>query len=142
MRTNDATPNLFLLLKAACHQITTRAAAHAERVVGVHGAQALALLAIAESEPCSVGRLAGAVGLKMSAAASLASRLAREGLVERAPNPDDGRAVLLSLSPRGRTTAAEVAEMVEGFDRALREGFAPEELAVVERFLAASGGVP
>jgi DNA-binding MarR family transcriptional regulator len=40
--------------------------------------------------------------LKQPALTSLVAKLEREGLVSRRPDPRDGRAVLLSLTPEGR----------------------------------------
>jgi DNA-binding MarR family transcriptional regulator len=38
------------------------------------------------------------------------SRLEDAGLVERVPDPDDGRSVLVSLTPRGRDLAGRLLE--------------------------------
>lgn len=133
MRTNSA--NLFLLLKAACHHVTVAASARATRRVGVHGAQALALLALRERPSCTVTELADAAGLKMSATASLVDRLVRDGWVERSSNPNDRRAVMLALTGSGQDAAEGVVEMVATFDQSLRGDFTAEELAIVARFL-------
>ncbi|MBX2801745.1 MAG: MarR family transcriptional regulator [Myxococcales bacterium] len=135
MRTTWMRDNLFLLLKAACHQVTTRGAARATDRVGVHGAQALALLALQEQPGCTVTQLADILGLRMSAAATLVQRLVRDGLVQRAPSERDGRAVLLHLSAEGKNAAEGAAALIDDFAQLLRRGFDDDELAVVERFL-------
>jgi DNA-binding MarR family transcriptional regulator len=62
-----------------------------------------------------------------SAITQLVTRLERDGYVERKPDPSDGRAVLVHITPQG-------AEIIDSrrFDRIkqiakLMEGLAPEE---------------
>jgi DNA-binding MarR family transcriptional regulator len=52
--------------------------------------------------PQSAARLAEEVGIDRSGASRYADRLETAGLVERSPDPCDGRATLLSLTPEGR----------------------------------------
>lgn len=132
-------PNLFLLLKSACHQVTTRAAAEAEREAGVHGAQALALIALAEAGDRTLTELAALIDTKLSAAATLLQRLEREGLAQRRPSDEDARAVVVSLTEKGAAAAEAAKAMIAQFDARLRRGFDEAEMAVVLRFLAAAG---
>lgn len=55
-----------------------------------------------------VKALAGAMGVDSSTVTRQVAPLVECGLVERVPNPDDGRAVLLELSPLGRERLKEV----------------------------------
>ena len=55
-----------------------------------------------------VKALAQAMGIDSSTVTRQVAPLVDCGLVERVPNPDDGRAVLLELSPRGRERLEEV----------------------------------
>lgn len=50
-------------------------------------------------------------------ASLLVAALEREGLVERVPDPDDGRARLIRLSARGRQAAQRAMEVVIGVER-------------------------
>ena len=58
--------------------------------------------------PVGVKALAVAMGIDSSTVTRQVQPLVDAGLVERVPNPDDGRAVLLELSPLGRDRLEEV----------------------------------
>ena len=59
-------------------------------------------------------------------ASLLVAALEREGLVERVPDPDDGRARLIRLSSRGREAAQRAMEVVMGVEREWSEHLGPE----------------
>ena len=59
-------------------------------------------------------------------ASLLVAALEREGLVERVPDPDDGRARLIRLSARGRQAAQRAMEVVIGVEREWTEHLGPE----------------
>ena len=59
-------------------------------------------------------------------ASLLVAALEREGLVERVPDPDDGRARLIRLSPRGREAAQRAMEVVIGVEQEWTEHLGPE----------------
>ena len=59
-------------------------------------------------------------------ASLLVSALEREGLVERVPDPADGRARLIRLSARGREAAERAKEVVLGVEREWTEHLGPE----------------
>lgn len=59
-------------------------------------------------------------------ASLLVAALEREGLVERVPDPDDGRARLIRLSARGRQAAQRAMEVVIGVEREWAEHLGPE----------------
>ena len=54
-------------------------------------------------------------------------RLEALGLIERRPNPADGRAILVLLTDEGRNTAAEIAGIMQTANRELLDVFTPEE---------------
>lgn len=94
----------------------------------------------------SVGDAAQALGLRASNASAAVRGLAERGLLDRRPDPDDGRVV--RLHPSGR--AEEHRRMIEGaWARVLGDAMAPVAPEDVERLLAAAevleqvlGGVP
>lgn len=135
---DDPSVGLFLLLKSACHHVTERAFAEASAETGVHGAQALALLALREAGPCSLSELAQRVDIKRAAATTLLRRLEAGGHVRREPSPTDARAVALHLTDRGRAALEGAEQLVARFDRALSEGLDADEIAIVRRFLSAA----
>ena len=60
--------------------------------------------------PRSAARLAEEVGIDRSGASRYADRLEAAGLLTRSPDPADGRATLLTLTPEGRATATALHE--------------------------------
>jgi DNA-binding MarR family transcriptional regulator len=73
-----------------------------------------------------VKALAQAMGIDSSTVTRQVAPLVDCGLVERVPNPDDGRAVLLELSGRGRERLEEVRASRQELMRVLTDGW-PEE---------------
>jgi DNA-binding MarR family transcriptional regulator len=61
-----------------------------------------ALGTIERQGPLTPSELAEAERVKRPTATRIAASLEAEGLIERAPDPSDGRASLLSVSPKGR----------------------------------------
>src|SRR5918995_3865557 len=59
-------------------------------------------------------------------ASLLVAALEREGLVERVPDPEDGRARLIRLSARGREAAQRAMEVVVGVEQEWAEHLGPE----------------
>jgi DNA-binding MarR family transcriptional regulator len=59
-------------------------------------------------------------------ASLLVAALEREGLVERVPDPADGRARLIRLSARGQEAAERAKEIVLGVEREWTEHLGPE----------------
>jgi DNA-binding MarR family transcriptional regulator len=85
-----------------------------------------------ESEgPMGVKALAASMGIDSSTVTRQVAPLVDTGLVNRASHPDDGRAVVLELSPRGHTRLDEVrasrralmAELTADWDPAERRTF-------------------
>lgn len=62
--------------------------------------------------------------------------LEERGLVERVPNPEDGRSHLLALSREGGAIHAEVMPLARAIERELLEGLEPGEEAALRRLLA------
>jgi DNA-binding MarR family transcriptional regulator len=71
------------------------------------GRAGLLLGLLERDEPVSMSALGAARDLTPREMTVLASGLEREGLVERSTDPQDRRVSLLSLTPAGRTIAAE-----------------------------------
>ncbi|MFF1796973.1 MarR family winged helix-turn-helix transcriptional regulator [Kitasatospora sp. NPDC086009] len=75
------------------------------------------LSALARTGPCSAARLAEEIGLDRSGVTRRASRLEEADLLRRVPDPDDGRATLLTLTDAGerviRTTRERLAAHIE-----------------------------
>lgn len=68
------------------------------------------LSGLARLGPQSASRLADEVGIDRSGASRYADRLQAAGLIERCPDPGDGRTTLLSLTPKGREAVGVLRE--------------------------------
>ncbi|MTD12811.1 MarR family transcriptional regulator [Nakamurella sp. YIM 132087] len=72
----------------------------------------LRVLAILRDREPRMAALAAHLGLDKSSASGLVDRAVARGLVRRSPAPDDGRAVVVSLTDAGHTLAAEVSTQI------------------------------
>ena len=70
--------------------------------------------------------LADRAGVTKQTASLLVAALEREGLVERVPDPADGRARLIRLSSRGRQAAQRAMEVVIGVEGEWTAHLGPE----------------
>jgi DNA-binding MarR family transcriptional regulator len=70
--------------------------------------------------------LADRAGVTKQTASLLVAALEREGLVERVPDPADGRARLIQLSSRGREAAQRAMEVVIGVEDEWTAHLGPE----------------
>jgi DNA-binding MarR family transcriptional regulator len=105
---------------------------------GLHPTDVAALRALdaARSEPITVSRLGGALGLSSGAVTALVDRLERHGMVERTRDAGDRRRVHVTLTPRARTLGADLLEPIgERIGHAVA-GLDPAGLEAVERYLA------
>lgn len=75
------------------------------RPLGLTCTQAEALLALSQIEPVTLKELAENLVAESGHPSRLVSRLVADGLIDRAASAHDGRAVLLSLTDRGRSLA-------------------------------------
>jgi DNA-binding MarR family transcriptional regulator len=72
----------------------------------------LRVLGILRDRRLRMAALAEFLGLEKSTMTGLVDRAEKRGLVQRAPNAGDGRAVDVFLSPAGHSLAAQVADHV------------------------------
>jgi DNA-binding MarR family transcriptional regulator len=64
-----------------------------------------------------MGQLAERARLSKQTMTTLVRLCERDGLVERAPDPDDGRATVVSLTPRAKAFRAVAADVVAALER-------------------------
>ena len=69
-------------------------------------AQMRAMGAIGSQGACTMGELAGRLGISLSAATGLADRLVQQGMIERKPDPQDRRIVRVETSKSGQRAHA------------------------------------
>ncbi len=129
-----AKPRFIYLLSRAARAAQGLADAGMEDVK-LTAAQAGVLFSIPNEGGASVNAVAEGVGLAQSAASVLVQRLEHAGLVERQTDPADRRAVLLTLTARGRVVRTRAAERAHRINTAATRGFSAEEQAVIARWL-------
>ena len=109
-----------------------------EDVVGLPTTQLAALQAISDGTT-TVSDVARQCLTHVSSASRTIDALVQEGLVDRSTDPDDRRAVILSLTPAGRTRSAAIDDhrrrlldrAMAGFD----EGERHQLVHLLDRFL-------
>ena len=72
--------------------------------------QCYALEALLRRGPCGLNELAAELYLDKSTASRVVAALERKGYVSRAPHPEDGRAVVLTVTPAGRRLHDRIRE--------------------------------
>jgi len=110
-------------LRAALHELVGRFLADYERAAGAHGltlTQAR-VLGFAACEPLSQRRLAERFGCDPSNISVLVDKLVERSLVERRPDPSDGRVKLIVATDAGRALAERCCQEREWLSRTLDE---------------------
>ena len=102
---------------------------------GLTAAQSGALFVLGQNDGALIGEAAEALDLAPSAMTGLIDRMARAELVERRPDPRDGRALRLHLTEKGQLAREQAKAGVEGLNDRLTEDFTDAEIAVVARWL-------
>ncbi|MBA8974415.1 MarR family winged helix-turn-helix transcriptional regulator [Streptomyces calvus] len=77
--------------------------------------------------PMGVKALAASMGIDSSTVTRQVAPLVDTGLVKRTSHPEDGRAVVLQLSPRGKSRLEEVRSSRRQLMAELTQDWAPEE---------------
>lgn len=80
--------------------------------------------------PMGVKSLAEAMGIDSSTVTRQVAPLVDSGLVKRTSHPEDGRAVVLALSPRGRMRLDEVRASRQQLMAVITEGWTDQEREV------------
>lgn len=133
----DDQPNLPVLMFIAHRHVEQRVLEHLNaRGHAITPSQARLLERVAP-EGSRATELAEQAQVTKQTAGFLLDQLERQGYVRRVPDPRDGRARLVRLSPRGRRLAAEAATVVEEVEREWAEHLGePAVRALRESLLA------
>ncbi len=110
-------------------------AAQAERRTGLSGAQLFVLQQLGEAPAQSLNELAARTRTHQSSVSTVVTRLVARGLVARHRAPEDGRRLLLELSPAGRAVLAEAPETAQTRLIAALERLPGRELVALRRGL-------
>lgn len=109
-----------------------------EKVMAHHGYTDVSwvpLLHLYGAKPMMQKELAARCGLDTSSLVRLLTPLARQGLLARMPNPDDGRAWLLELTEEGQARAGQIAGIISRAEAAMLREVPAEQL---EAFMQAA----
>jgi DNA-binding MarR family transcriptional regulator len=90
--------------------------------LGLSQAQFSALIVLAEGQEISGSELAERMALSPSRASRVLNTLATDGYVKALPGPRDRRAVVISLTPKGRRAKQRIAEHMERCERRICGG--------------------
>jgi DNA-binding MarR family transcriptional regulator len=99
----------------------------------------LRMLGILRDRHLKISELACALGLDRSSVSGLVDRTEKRGLIQREPDPLDGRSVRISLSPEGAKSAGqgatEIARALSPMTTALNRTEARRLTELLERML-------
>jgi DNA-binding MarR family transcriptional regulator len=109
--------------------------ARALREVGVSVPMWRALSALRQKDGQTIGELAQLTVIDRSSLGRLLDDMARDGLVEREPLPDDRRALLIRLSAKGRRTLEAALTIARRHYRELLKGITPADFETLMRLL-------
>ncbi|MGI5241448.1 MarR family winged helix-turn-helix transcriptional regulator [Dactylosporangium sp. CA-139066] len=97
-------------LMARAQKLLRAAADEAMSVHGVRIGQNLVLEVLWEHDGLSPGELAGRLQMATPTVVNTATRMVKDGLIERRPDPGDRRLVRLYLTDKGRSARAPIED--------------------------------
>ena len=97
---------------------------------GVVPGQFAQLLALYEEEGLTQSQLCERVKIDQSTMAHTLQRMERDGLVERRPDPADGRRALIALTERSRKLESELVQAAEEVNSVAARGLTEAEVAL------------
>ena len=92
------------------------------------------------AQPMTTSELADRLEISKQGAAQIVDDMERRGLVERHPDPSDGRARLLHLSDKGRAALTAARRFHQRFERKLVAEHGAEAVATLRTLLTAIAG--
>ena len=122
---------------------TARLMAHelAERIrpAGVAIGQWAVLLVLWARDGMTQAELSRVVAIEPSTTVRTIDRMVRDGLVTRAPDPDDGRLSRICLTERARSLRDELVPLAAAVNSEIVNGLAADEARTLRRLLATAG---
>jgi DNA-binding MarR family transcriptional regulator len=103
--------------------------------LGLAVAQVPVFGSIKKLGPLSQKQLAKLLHVEQPTMAQLLNRMERDGLIERTPDPEDGRSSILSLTPLALRKAEPARELLIAGSHVAFKGFSPGEMATLTRLL-------
>jgi DNA-binding MarR family transcriptional regulator len=131
------TPALILGAGSLLHQVARDLATALDRQLAPLGvtAQQAALLLHASRQQYSPSQLMSLLGTDTAGMTKLADRLEAKHLIERHPNPQDRRSVLIALTPDGQALVPRLAPVFGRVTGQLFSGFSPSEVSILTTML-------
>jgi len=108
------------------------------RALGISSAQYAVLIATAHIQGArgtGIRRLADHMHLPAPHVTTTVGRLVVAGLLAKEPNPEDGRGVLVSLTPEGRAALGRLAPFQQQVNDALFEGLGRDQFDAFARLI-------
>ena len=102
---------------------------------GVTASQSGLLFVLGQRDGVLMGEAGAALDLGPPGISGLVDRMIAAKLIQRRPDPEDGRAWRLWLTPAGRAALAETKAGLSEINARLTGGFSDAELDVVARWL-------
>jgi DNA-binding MarR family transcriptional regulator len=103
---------------------------------GISSAQVGLLFFLASrQEPATVGDIAKGLQVAPAAVTNLSKRMQAAGLIARVDDDADGRVTRVRLTASGQDASRQAHAVLQALNARLTAGFAPDELAVVARWL-------
>lgn len=96
-------------------------------------ATGFALISIDPEEGTPSTALGPKMGMEATSLSRTLKKMEEQGLIERRPNPSDGRGVLIHLTPFGKEMREFSKGVVFRFDEAVREQVSEEELQTFKK---------
>ena len=87
----------------------------------------------------TIGELGDRVSLDSSTLTGIIDRMEKSDYVERKPNPDDRRSVLVFLTERARELGPHILDFADELDATLKQPFPKKDMATFEQVLRAIG---
>lgn len=113
----------------------TRVAEAKLRTVGLSVAHTPVLVTLAEEGPLTQTDIARRIQVEQPTAAALLQRMAKAGLIERSPDPRDGRATRISLSAHARKVLPQALELRSATDSAATADLSAHEINLLHDLL-------
>uniref|UniRef100_UPI0013307B41 MarR family winged helix-turn-helix transcriptional regulator n=1 Tax=Raoultella terrigena TaxID=577 RepID=UPI0013307B41 len=101
---DDRIERLFVGMVGVARQVHATGQRWTRSTADLTAAEAAVMRVVDRESGCRSGAVAAQLGVGPSAVSRLVTGLCERGLVERRPDPEDGRAELLTLTEAGRTT--------------------------------------
>ena len=125
---------LVFLLNVAQRRLQRWVAARTEKS-GVTATQSGLLFILGQRDGVLMGEAGTALDLGPPGISGLVDRMTALGLIKRRPDPEDGRAWRLWLTPAGRAALGQSKAGLSEINARLTEGFTEAEIEIVARWL-------